>query len=193
MIIIAKSKGMLSPYEIYNYYVIIYINKKGFEKPFEVYIDLEDLDKVKKYSWNIQYNKNNNEFYASTNIYYKTEDGKLKSYPLWMSRYILDITERSRSIQADHVGHDTLDNRKNNLRISKSGENSANRKGANKNNKTTGVRNITYIERDNVYWVQFMKAGERFRWIFPLSQFEEAYEFAKKKRQELFGEFAGKE
>jgi len=36
-----------------------------------------------------------------------------------------------------------------------------------------------------------MRKGERFRWIFPGSQFKEACDLAEKKRKELFGKFAG--
>lgn len=36
-----------------------------------------------------------------------------------------------------------------------------------------------------------LEKGERYKWIFPLDQFEEACQFAEIKRQEIFGEFAG--
>lgn len=36
-----------------------------------------------------------------------------------------------------------------------------------------------------------MRKGERYKWIFPSNQFEEAVKFAEIKRQELFGDYAG--
>jgi hypothetical protein len=36
-----------------------------------------------------------------------------------------------------------------------------------------------------------MKHGVRYKWEFPPDQFEQAKEFAKIKRKELFGEFDG--
>lgn len=70
-------------------------------------------------------------------------------------------------VKVDHIKQEeTLDNRSSNLRVVESAKNSSNRKGANKNSKT-GVRNVNYIERLDEYWVQIMKNGERFRWVFP--------------------------
>ena len=67
------------------------------------------------------------------------------------------------------------------------------RKGANSNNKT-GVRNVNLVNKyggKQVYLVQIMKNYRRYVWEFELDQFEEACEFAEKKRKELFGEYAG--
>lgn len=86
-----------------------------------------------------------------------------------------------------HKSHNTLDNRKENLEESTWAENVQLRSRANKNSKT-GVRNVSYIEDENSYWVQIMKHGERFKWIFPADQFDIACEFAINKRIELFGE-----
>lgn len=90
----------------------------------------------------------------------------------------------------DHINHDTLDNRKCNLRITTNDKNVKNRKGANKNSKT-GVRNVHWIESANEYWVQIMRKGISYKWTFSANQFEEACKFAEEKRKELFGEFAG--
>ena len=88
--------------------------------------------------------------------------------------------------QVDHINHNTLDNRKMNLRILTKDENNLHRKGANCNNKT-GHRNVSYIERDNEYLVQFSINYERFVWKFKSDEFKEACEFADKKRLELYG------
>ena len=77
------------------------------------------------------------------------------------------------------------------VQITEHTNNSTNRKGVNKNNKSTGVRNVCWVERENLYVVQMMKKGERFRQSFPANQFKEACEFAKNKRRELFGTYAG--
>lgn len=90
----------------------------------------------------------------------------------------------------DHINHDTLDNRRVNLRILSGSNNSANRKGANKNSKT-GVRNVNWIEKEHCYKVQIMKNYQSYKWDFPADQFDEACKFAEEKRKELFGEFAG--
>jgi hypothetical protein len=104
-----------------------------------------------------------------------------------MSRFIVDAQDDE---VVDHIDHDTMNNKKENLRVTKFIKNVANRKGANSNNKT-GVRNVNYIEKLDEYWVQIMKNGVRYRWIFPGDQFKEACEFAEIKRKEIFGEYAG--
>lgn len=80
-----------------------------------------------------------------------------------------------------------------NLRVTNNARNSQHRNGANQNNKT-GVRNVHLVTRyggKQLYLVQIMRNGERYKWEFDLNQFEEACQFAESKRQELLGEFAG--
>jgi hypothetical protein len=95
-----------------------------------------------------------------------------------------------KGLKVDHINHDTLDNRKRNLRITTNDKNTQNRKGAN-SNSSTGVRNVNWGYKRSEYWVQFQKNGEKFKWIFPLDKFDEAVKFAEKKRKDIFGEFAG--
>lgn len=180
-----KPKGVreLNKYEIRGDTTVIFMPMRtGII--LETLIDTEDLQKVLNTNliWHGVWDIYSKSYYAKATAY------KQKPSTVSLHRIVMDATDKD--IEVDHKNHDTLYNRKYNLRRTESGKNSANRKGANiKNN--TGVRNVCYIERDNEYWVQMMKKGERFRWIFPVDQFEEACDFAIKKREELFGEFAG--
>lgn len=169
---------MLNQYKIIDDYVIIYIQSKKHNRLFEVYIDLDDLEEVKKHTWNIVFNKTNNEFYATTSIYYTTDKGE-SSFPLWMSRYILNIRERNRSIHVDHINHNTLDNRKENLRMTSNSKNLRNRNGANSNNKS-GYRNVSWHEHDNRWVVQLMVNGKNtIVGRFKENELDKAGEFAK--------------
>lgn len=114
-------------------------------------------------------------------------NGKRKYIMFYLHRYIMDAQERD---YVDHINHKSLDNTKENLKVTTDQGNIVNRKGANKNNKTTGVRNVSYIKNDNVYRVQIMKNRQRYIWDFSIYQFKEACEFAEKKRKELFAEFS---
>lgn len=154
-----------------------------------VLIDTEDLNRVLKYNWCAGWRKDKQRYYIQVTDYYYDKNGKYKSRTILLHKYIMGAYGMYK--QVDHKDHDSLNNTKRNLRIVEAGNNSASRKGANKNSGT-GVRNVNYGRDRKEYWVQFMKDGERFKWVFPLSQFEEACEFAEKKRKELFGKFAGK-
>lgn len=182
-------KKEFNEYEIIDNYVIIYIvNKKG--EKFETYIDLEDFNKVKALNNPIHasYRKNNDNYYAAIHKYLGIIDGKPKYKTLLLHRV---VTDASGNDYIDHVEQlHTLDNRKFNLRKTTNDKNLQSRKGANKNSGT-GVRNVNWIEKQNEYWVQIMRKGERFKWIFPSTQFKEACDFADIKRKEIFGEFAG--
>jgi hypothetical protein len=98
--------------------------------------------------------------------------------------------DAKRGEYVDHRDYNPLNNLKNNLRVTSNSKNNQHRKGVNSNSKS-GVRNVNYIKQSNEYWVQLMKNGERYKWVFSVNEFDKACEFAKKKREELFGEFAG--
>ena len=117
-------------------------------------------------------------------VYNSNEKYKYKHWEL--HRFIMNA-QKGQCV--DHVDHNTFDNRKSKLLISNDNLNLQNRKGANKNSGT-GVRNVHLITKYGVkqeYWVQIMKNGEKFKWEFGLNEFDEACEFARQKRIELFG------
>ena len=163
-------------------------NKK--EEIYKVFIDHEDIEKIKHYRWHLEYYKTAKCYYVRTTIHLGMIDGKNKSKCILLHSMIMGV-EKNTII--DHKNHNPLDNRKKNLRIVEASNNSANRKGANSNNKT-GVRNVHLINRyggKQIYMVQIMRKGERFSWEFELNQFDEACIFAEEKRKELFGKYAG--
>lgn len=126
-------------------------------------------------------------YYLKSTEYLGVKDGKSISK---IHHLHIDIMNAPEGYSVDHVNHNTLDNRKSNLRIVKQRFNTRNRKGANSNNNT-GVRNVSYIKRSNEYWVQLMKNGIKYKWVYPADKFKEACEFAELKRNELFGDYAG--
>src|SRR5699024_5012904 len=78
----------------------------------ETLIDTEDLEKVKKIArWRVNWRKNSKCLVAVGR--YKNEQGKWIDVQL--HRYVLGITNPK--LQADHINHNTLDNRKSQLRV----------------------------------------------------------------------------
>ena len=190
--IVKDGKGFCNEYKIDEDITYIYIVNRKKEE-FKILIDTEDLQRLIDFdcNWHVRYDEDTGEYYVRAikiTYYENNKIFKKKIKTILMQRFIMNVT--SNKVVVDHHNHNRLDNRKENLFITEHTNNSTHRKGANRNNNT-GVRNVSYIERDNVYWVQFMKKGERFRWEFPGNQFKEACEFAEEKRKELFGEFAG--
>ena len=80
-----------------------------------VLIDDEDLNKIKEYKWYITFDKTIKNFYINS-----FKDKTVLS----LHRFIMDCPK---GMVIDHINHDTLDNRKENLRICTSSENSKNK------------------------------------------------------------------
>lgn len=149
---------------------------------FESYIDTEDLQKILDmgFSWSPTYYKCINGYYIKASV--KQEGGSNKSY--YLHRVILNV--EGRRIIVHHKDGNTLNNKKENLEVTTIAVNSQLRNRVN-SNSSTGVRNVNRSNNPDILWVQFMKNGEVFKWEFPTSQFDEACEFARLKRIELYG------
>jgi hypothetical protein len=108
-------------------------------------VSLVDLSEVLKHRWYVTDNGKGT-YYISTFI---NDSGKRKK--VYLQDLIMGCVNST--MVADHVFHDTLDNRREYLRVVTKKENSQNRAGANKGS-TTGVRNVYYNEKFDYYYVQ---------------------------------------
>ena len=88
----------------------------------------------------------------------------------------------------DHINHDTLDNRRSNLRLINTKNNNRNRKGANCNNKS-GYRNVCWVQ--GKWQVQLMVDGKNAS-LGRFTDLHKAADFAEEMRQKYYGDFAGK-
>ena len=135
-------------YKILGEITILYLNKKDSE-PIECFIDTEILQKIKDsgFTWFTKWNwKSSKNYYVVASQYVgQYEDGTSKSKPIYLSRFIMDAPPET---HVDHIDHNTMNNRMENLRVSTIKNNTKNRKGSNKNN-TSGHRNVCWI---NGYW-----------------------------------------
>lgn len=102
----------------------------------EVLINIEDYEKVKNYSWAITKKQKDKTFYVRTVRNYKN---------ILLHRFIINAQKNE---YIDHINHDGLDNRRCNLRIVTSNENSQNRLIK---NKYIGVNKIT--NEKTIKWV----------------------------------------
>ena len=151
--------------------------------------DIIDYERVKNfpYTWHSYYAKKTKSYYCVATRYYKDENGKSQHKPVYLAVFILNPDEKP-NIYVDHIHHDTLDNRRCNLRISSNDNNSKNRNGKNSNN-TTGYRNVIYTE--GLYVVQISINGKNTR-LKSFKDVDEAGAYAELMRQKYYGTYAGK-
>lgn len=115
-------------------------------------VDDYEFIKLNKYKWYAAFYKPINGFYAHTSM---IENGKRKIVK--MHRFILGVTDKD--IEIDHKNHNTLDNRRFNLRPSTRAENQANRTSQkNSSSKYLGVS----WDRESLKWqAEIMKDGKK--------------------------------
>ncbi|MCM3273765.1 HNH endonuclease [Paenibacillus elgii] len=178
------AKRKFNDYEIRGDTAVKFIKKRDGQI-LETLIDTEDLPRLIEYnrSWSSALNKRNKQgiFYYALLTTYPYPENKRKGKTLYLHTFIANAPE---GYVVDHRNKDTLDNRKNNLRVTDQSVNMKNRSGINRNNRT-GYRNVTLI--DGKYIVQLQIEGKNTR-LGTFDDADEAGEFAKKMRQKYYGE-----
>lgn len=103
-------------YVIYDDCAEIILKNKNLKEIGRAKIDIEDVDKCKKYKWHLR--KSHNNQYAISSFQNGTN--------LHLHRLIMNYNGNE---DVDHINGNGLDNRKNNLRIVSHAKNMLNRKG----------------------------------------------------------------
>lgn len=155
-------------------------------------IDIEDVDKIKKYTWHR--NKYRRDYItANKRSHYDGRSGG----SIQVARYIMDCPK---NMVVDHINGNISDNRKSNLRICTHQQNSCNVQI--KGNNTSGHNGVYWDKsRENTrnarYQAYIAEKGHRIRCNFKISDYgskEEAYQEACKWQEEmankLFGEYS---
>jgi hypothetical protein len=146
----------------------------------ECIIDTEDYNKIKDYHWSLSLEKSTNRFYVMS--YFKKNNKSIHSL---IQRIILDIIDSN--FEGDHINHDTLDNRKNNLRKCTTSNNAMNR-FINKSNKS-GYKGVSW-QKDRKKWAAAIKVNYK---SINLGRYNNKIDAAKVYNQaalKYFGEFA---
>ena len=141
-------------------------------------VDDEDFERLNQYKW---YANGKNPFcYAVRMI--KNNGSR---YMELMHREIMSAPKR---LHIDHKSHDTLDNRKINLRLCTTRQNAQNRKIAKKGNKT-GIKGVTYNKQYNKFRAQIIFNG-KFIHLGSFNVLGDADSAYRKAEEKYFGEFA---
>lgn len=177
---------MKNTYKIIEKTTVIYLNNRKGDV-FETFIDTEDFEKVNKFEgkWCLRFDRNTKTYYTHINAKINNSD-KRTTYHMHM--FILNCPK---GFKIDHINHNTLDNRKENLRIVTTANNAQNRHGRNKNNKS-GYRNVCWLKDYNKWCVQLIVEEKNKRLgFFEKDELLKAAEFAEQMREKYYGQFAG--
>jgi len=117
----------------------------------EATINTDDLERVLQVRWYAEYVPSNDCYYAR---------GRYQGKPIFMHRYILGDTMPDGDVQVDHINHNTLDNRRENLRWVTASENCNHRRYK---RGETGLLHIHVINNKGYrhYYVTMMRNGVR--------------------------------
>ena len=137
-------------------------------------VDWEDFEWLSQWGWHAW--KNNYSWFAAR------RNGK---YQETMHRLIMGL-QRGNPLQVDHVNHDTLDNRRGNLRVVTPEQNQRNRRTP--KNNTTGYKGV-FRDWRGMYRATIMYGG-RIHSLGYRKTAEEAYALYVAAAKEHHGEFA---
>lgn len=165
-----KKKKIYNLIEKHEDYAVIKIYHVPTDNIYNVYIDLEDIDKVENFKWHINIPQNSRTLYVAHD-----KLGKLH-------RYLLDITDSN--ILIDHIDRNGLNNRKYNLRTV---NNSINKKNMDvRSDNKFGCNGICF--EGNSYRVSWQENGRQRSKKFNVNKYEDALasaiEFRKQKELE---------
>jgi hypothetical protein len=166
---IFKSYRDQNDFVVYDDYAEIILRNRDANEVARGKIDIEDIEKIKKYKWS----------YDATNGYVVNS-----KYRIRLNRYLMNCPD---DLVVDHINHDKLDNRKNNLRICTKQQNNFNR--AITNNKTSGITGVSWEKGLNKWRAYININGER-EYLGCFNTIEEATEARKQAEIEYFGEYA---
>jgi len=150
-------------------------------------VDDEDYEWLNQFKWYAHWNPKAKSFYAVRNS--KRINGI--QYAILMAREILGLRKGDKQ-QADHINHDTLDNRRCNLRICTKQQNYMNHRkyrtyaGKKCSSKYSGV----YWEKNAKKWRAYIKFNGKLIYLGLFTSEIEAAKTYDAKAKELFGEFA---
>jgi hypothetical protein len=147
----------------------IHIYDKHNNHKAEVWIDLEDYEKVRGYRWRL--NGDGRVFHGK----------RFKA----LSRLIMGVTDPK--IQVDHINHNLLDNRKENLRICTGAENTRNMQRLKRN--TSGYKGVSW-DKNRKKWTAYIHKNNKQIYLGRYQTKEQAAEIYNEAAIKYHGEFA---
>ena len=182
-VLLSKRLGF-NKYKFLDDYGEFYIYNKKKEM-FTVLVNKEDLERLILFDrrWNAAWREDSQSYYPMCSEYISTHVHNKTHY---LHRWIFDYPKNT---VIDHINHNTLDNRRCNLRLTEQKKNLEHRNGKNKNNKS-GYRNVFWDSRKNKWTVHLCKDYHNIH-VGDYDDLDEAGRVAEEARQKYYGKFAG--
>lgn len=143
-------------------------------------IDNEDFQRISRYRWHAYYDKTIMSFYARTTLYKKRIK---KNITLSMHRFIMNATPKK---IIDHINHNTLDNRKNNLRLCNRKESARNTRKL----KGVSIFKGVCLYKPRMNWRARIRAKEKTIYLGYFNNQKQAALAYDKAARKYYGEFA---
>lgn len=121
-----------------NYNSIIWLTQDKY-----TIVDNEDYQHLIKWKWQFRRTPNSHNGYADRHEYIGKIDNKYQTYRVHMHRELIEVPS---NMFVDHINRDSLDNRKENLRVCTIGENARNARPRSDN--TSGYKGVSWHKRD---------------------------------------------
>lgn len=167
---VRKARKKYNDYDLSGEYGIGYARNTNAQ----FYFDKEDYNKIKDYCWN-----QNNSQYITTNIKHKNT---------MFHRLIMSC--ENNTVEIDHINHNVVDNRKENLRICDRSENARNR-GLQSNN-TSGCAGVGFVNNIKKWRARIKIYGKEIHLGY-FEKYEDAVKARKEAEIKYYGEFRYKE
>lgn len=172
-----SSRDKTNHIEILEDHAEIFLIDKNNEICAKALIDLDDVYKVKNIKWHRSDLQRSTYYCISNNSEWRR-----------IHRLIMGVTDKD--IVVDHINHNGLDNRKSNLRICTSSQNTCNCLTS-KNNKS-GHKGV-YWSKERKKWCAQISINNKTKGLGRYDTIEEAIEAREKAAKEYYGEFANED
>lgn len=145
-------------------------------------LDADDYERLSKWKWQAHWDKTTQSYYARRTIWLR--GGKGKTCCLLMHR---EVVGAPAGAIVDHINRNSLDNRKENLRICTAAGNAQNAR-VRRDNKS-GYKGVSWVNRDRCWRANISISGKTIR-LGSFRSAEAAHEAYKEASIRLHGEFS---
>jgi hypothetical protein len=157
-------------------------------KGYSAIVDAADYEWLSQWKWHTRIRHGKTAYAGRLQRIEKLPNHR-KSHLILMARQICGL-ERGDKRVVDHINHNTLDNRRSNLRICLQGQNARNRRKDKDN--TSGYKGVSR-NKQNGKWIVRIRFNYRQITVGTFISLEDAAKAYKDAANSLFGEFAYKE